>query len=192
MRGIGHLRGYAADDNRLARELFERAVALDDQYALAHAYFGLSLLVEHGYEDAPEAVKDYVNETCLKAIQLDPQEGRSHAFIALAYIFKGEFDLALLHSERSVALNPNDANNLAQRGWFLAKVGRAEEGVQLIRQAMRLNPFHPEWYWTILTTALYAARRYEDALRRSAGGGLETAMGSRSVGCMLRAARAAR
>src|SRR5262245_28881176 len=29
---------------------------------------------------------------------------------------------------------------------------------------MRLNPFHPEWYWVDLAIALYAARRYEDAL----------------------------
>ena len=42
--------------------------------------------------------------------------------------------------------------------------GRAEEGVALIRQAMRLNPFHPESYWDDLAVASYAARRYEEAL----------------------------
>jgi hypothetical protein len=38
LRGIEHLRGYGADDNRMARELFERAIGLDPSYALAHAY----------------------------------------------------------------------------------------------------------------------------------------------------------
>ena len=34
LKGIRHLRGYAPDDNRLARELFEQAVELDPRYAL--------------------------------------------------------------------------------------------------------------------------------------------------------------
>jgi adenylate cyclase len=29
---------------------------------------------------------------------------------------------------------------------------------------MRLNPFHPPWYWADLSIALYTARRYEEAL----------------------------
>jgi adenylate cyclase len=70
----------------------------------------------------------------------------------------------LSHSERSVALNPNDANILAQRGLVLGYVGHAEEGIGLIREAMRLNPFHPEWYWGALAILLYAARHYEEAL----------------------------
>ena len=29
---------------------------------------------------------------------------------------------------------------------------------------MRLNPYHPEWYWLDLGTALYVARHYADAI----------------------------
>jgi adenylate cyclase len=172
LRGIRHLRGYAANDNRLARELFEQAIALDPQYALAHAYLALALLVEHRHEDAPEAIKDRAVASGLLAIRLDPEESRAHTFLSQAYAYKGEFEMALLHSERGLALNPNDANGLVERGWLLAMVGRAEEGIELIQQALRLNPFHPDWYWTLLAIALYSARRYEDALeagRRVAG-----------------------
>jgi adenylate cyclase len=49
-------------------------------------------------------------------------------------------------------------------GLAVAFVGRAEEGAELIRRAMRLNPFHPDWYWGDLAITLYAARRYEEAL----------------------------
>jgi adenylate cyclase len=48
-------------------------------------------------------------------------------------------------------------------GLAVAFVGRAEEGIELIHQAMRLNPHHPNWYWTDLAIAQYAARRYDDA-----------------------------
>ena len=29
---------------------------------------------------------------------------------------------------------------------------------------MRINPYHPEWYWTSLGRVLYVARRYGDAI----------------------------
>jgi adenylate cyclase len=43
-------------------------------------------------------------------------------------------------------------------------LGRAEEGVELIKRAMRLNPHHPEWYIRSLGYALYYAQRYADAI----------------------------
>jgi adenylate cyclase len=164
LRGIGYLRGYAADDNRLARELFERAIALDPQFGLAHAYLAMALLVENEYDDAPDAIKARAVEIGLAAIRLDPDDSRCHDSLALAYLLRGDFDEALAHYERSVALNPNDANGLASMGHALAVCGRAEEGIRMVRRAMRLNPHHPEWYWSMLAIGLYAARRYEEAL----------------------------
>lgn len=164
LHGIEHLRGYAPDDNRRARELFECVVSLDPRFALAHAYLGLSLLVENGYGSAPEAIKNRALECTLTAVRLDPGESRCHQFLAQAYRFQDKFDMAIQHFERGAALNPNDANGIAQMGSVLAIAGRAEEGIELIRQAMRLNPLHPEWYWAGLSSALYLARRYEEAL----------------------------
>jgi TolB-like protein/Flp pilus assembly protein TadD len=164
LRGIELIRGYSPDDNRQARELFEKAVALDPSYALAHAYLALSLLVEHGYGGAPAAVKDKALAIALKAVQLDTTESRAHQFLAQAYRFRSEFDLAITHFERAIALNPNDANGIAQMGFALAIVGEAERGIELIHQAMKLNPFHPEWYWDDLAIASYVARRYEQAV----------------------------
>ena len=164
LRGIEHLRGYGPDDNRLARELFESAVELDPNYALAQAYLGLSLLVENRYSTAPSEIKARALECTRKAVRLQPSESRCHQFLALTYRFSDEYDLAIQHYERAVALNPNDANTIASMGSALAVVGRAEEGMHLIRQAMRLNPRHPDWYWGSLVIAFYNLRRYQEAL----------------------------
>jgi adenylate cyclase len=172
LRGIEHLRGHGDDENRRARELFESAIALDSHYALAHAHLAIALLVEHRYENAPDGIKQRALDSALTAVRLDQNEPRCHQFLAQAYRFRGQFDLALSHMERSVALNPNDAYAITQMGHILAVVGRAEEGIVFIRQAMRLNPFHPDWYWSVLAIAMYAAGRYEEALeayRRIAG-----------------------
>jgi adenylate cyclase len=167
LRGIEHLRAYGSDENRLAREWFERAISLDARFALAHAYLALALLCEHGLGDAPDPVKNRALEAALTGLRLDPNEARCHQFLAQAHLFRREYDSALSHFERSIALNPNDANGIAQMGGALAFVGRAEQGIELIRQAMRLNPFHPDWWWGDLALAYYAARRYLDSLEAS-------------------------
>ncbi len=172
LRGIEHLRAYGDDDNRQARELFEHAISLDPRFALAHAYFALALLIEHGFDYAPDSIKDRALDSARTAVRLDPRESRCHQFLGQAYLLRGEYDLALTHFERTSALNPNDANATAHRGYALAIVGRAEEGIGLIRHAMRLNPLHPDWYWDNLAIAQYTARHYEEALdsNRQSGG----------------------
>src|SRR5262249_11735918 len=161
-RGIEHLRGYAADDNRLARELFERAVSLDQRYALAHAYLGLSLLVENGYANAPQDIKDRALQEALLALRLSPNDSRSHLFLGMIYGYRGECERAQQHYDRAIMLNPNDATCLTAMGWALGFTGRPNEGIEQIRLAMRLNPFHPPWYWEDLAIVLYVARRYEE------------------------------
>jgi adenylate cyclase len=66
--------------------------------------------------------------------------------------------------ERALSLNPNDANARASYGVALANFGQHDEGIQHVREAMRLNPLHPEWYWLALGGAFLAARRYANAI----------------------------
>ncbi len=167
LRGVQHLRGYEPDDNRRAREFFEQAVALDPKYALAHAYLALSLLVENGYSNAPEDIKQAALDRALLAVRLDPYESRCHVFLGQVYRFREEFDLAIASMERGVGFNPNDANGIAHLAGVLGVSGRGEEALELLHQATRLNPYHPDWYWGIRVYSLYALRRYEECLTAS-------------------------
>src|SRR4029434_9443654 len=56
LRGVKHLRGYGADDNRRAAELFQQAIDLDPDYALAYAYRAFAEVTLHGYGDSPPAI----------------------------------------------------------------------------------------------------------------------------------------
>ena len=81
LRGIEHLRAYGEDENQRARELFEHAILLDPRFALAHAYFSLALLIEHGFDHAPDAIKDRALDSARTAVRLDPRESRCHQFL---------------------------------------------------------------------------------------------------------------
>ena len=167
LRGIQHLRGYGADDNRLARELFEQAVALDPHYALGHAYLALSLVVENGYDAAPDAIKQRSLDIATAAVRMDPRESRCHTFLGQVYRFRDEYDMAISHLERGVELNPNDAVGLLHLASVLGISGRAEEGIELARQAIRLDPYMQLSGWGTLGICFYVLRRYDEALAAS-------------------------
>ncbi|RWK55743.1 adenylate/guanylate cyclase domain-containing protein [Mesorhizobium sp.] len=163
LRGIQHLRGYGPDENHLARELFEQAVALDPRYALAHAYLALALLVENHYGGASDSIKQRALDIATAAVRLDPRDSRCHTFLGQVYRFRDEYDLAISHLERGVALNPNDAIGIVHLAGVLGVSGRAEEGIELLHRAIRLDPYL-NFFWGTLALCLYALRRYEEAL----------------------------
>lgn len=56
LRGIGHLRGYAPDDNDQALAMFRAALKLDPDYALAWAYQAFGEIVVANFDAAPRAL----------------------------------------------------------------------------------------------------------------------------------------
>ncbi len=50
-----------------------------------------------------------------------------------------------------------------QQGELLTWLGRPEEGIDWIKKAMRLNPYHPERFWSHLGRACYCAHKYAEA-----------------------------
>ena len=78
----------------------------------------------------------------------------------MVYLERCSFDEATFHTERFVALNPNDPLAMVDKGYLLAYLGRAQEGVTRIERAIRLNPLAPQAYNSFYGMILFAARRY--------------------------------
>ena len=164
LRGIKHLRGYAPGDNERAIEHFQQAMELDPDYALARAYRGFADIVAHDYDNTPPEIQQSSLRMASTAVAMDPQNGRCHWLLGLIHVYSGNSEEEERHNQRALALNPNDANALASSAAILASHGRFKEGIDRMREAMRLNPYHPEWYWVTLGNMFYFAHRYEDAL----------------------------
>ncbi len=50
-----------------------------------------------------------------------------------------------------------------QQGEIATWLGQPEEGIEYIRKAMRLNPYHPARFWSHLARAFFVAHRYAEA-----------------------------
>jgi adenylate cyclase len=144
--------------------MLARAIALDPKYAHAHAWLGcvLGQAWVYGWED-PELALRRVEEELQTALALDDQDSDVHRILAALNLIRDDHDRALYHQERALALNPNNDLIVVQQGELLTWLGRPEEGIDWIRRAMRLNPYHPERYWSHLGRACYVAQRYGEA-----------------------------
>ena len=163
LRGLERFADYGADANGEARSHFARAIALDPDYGLAHAFLALTHFADDWGNARAERLAHCL-ELASRAVALDPGESRCHRVLAMILLTAREFDRADHHSERSLALNPNDGDAAAYRAYVLCFLGRPDAAVPLIQRAIALNPYHPGWYWTALARALHGAGRHAEAV----------------------------
>jgi len=165
LRGLAHFRSDAEGANQLALEMFEKAVALDPRYAVAHAYAAYVPVVMNGHASASAEVLEIAFARARHALELDPQENRCHRVLSTLYLYRREFDMAERHIQRAYDLNPNDAEVLIFRGRVLATRGRSQEALACFEVAFRLNPLYQysSGYSSLFGVALYALGRFEEA-----------------------------
>ncbi len=153
-------------DNEAALRLLDRAVALDRNYAQAHAWKACTLgqSFVNGFCRDREATWKQAAVELQTALQLDSNDSDVHRMFAAVNIAGGELDKAAFHQQRALSLNPNDDLIVVQQGELLTWLGQPEEGIAWIEKAMRLNPYHPERFWNHLGRAFFVARRYGEAI----------------------------
>ena len=160
-----HHRSTVADNSQ-AQSLIDRAVALDPGYAHAHAWRAciLGQAWVYGWCADKDATWVEVNAELERALALDDNDADVHRILAAVNVNNNELTMARYHQERALFLNPNYDLVVVQQGELLTWLGRPEEGVEWILKAMRLNPHHPERFWSHLGKAHFAARQYGEAI----------------------------
>jgi adenylate cyclase len=154
------------EDNEKAQVLINRSIALDPNYAHAHAWRACILgqcWVYNWCEDR-DATQDAVVAELQEALSIDDRDADVHRILAAVNIIRGDLEAAVYHQERALSLNPNYDLLVVQQGELLTWLGRPEEGIEWIKKAMRLNPYHPERFWNHLGRAFFVAKGYREAI----------------------------
>lgn len=166
LRGLRYIERLTREDVALGKKHMKNAIELDPSFAKPYAKLAIASWLDWAMGVAPRdeafaMIQDYADA----AIRIDGNE--PWAYWALGYVYlhkERNFAEALQAFEKSLELNPNDADVLSEYGWALAFAGRAQEGVARMREAIRLNPFHPQWYLNNLSVGYLLGHDYENVI----------------------------
>ena len=168
---------YRVTEPSVARaiELFDQAIKLDSQFALAITLRGFAYQTQFysGWARPREQSAQLAVAEAEKALRLDPQLIEAHTLLGVMYMHLGRLDEGLAELERAVTLNPNNAFASIFYSNALSNLGRGKVALPPAERAMRVNPFPPHWYLHVLGNAYSAAgdtdravETYEDCVRR--------------------------
>jgi adenylate cyclase len=179
-----------------ARQLYERSLAADPQYApalqgLAHTYV-TAWQEPTGYapiasEYRQRATLDRAQLLAQTAVELDGNLAEARATLGFILRWQYRHNESNAEFERAFALNPNLADG--RFGNMLNHQGRAHEAIDFMKSIMRLDPFHPAVYFQYLGNAYYLIGRYDAAIELLRTGALRMP-GYRPVFVWLAAAAA--
>jgi TolB-like protein/Tfp pilus assembly protein PilF len=146
---------------------YTEAIRLDPHYALAFAGRSIALSGVAGQATTEAAMRDGYNKAQAdgrQALALAPDLAQAHLASALVSE-RGTLDFtqASEEYERALALAPGNAEILRRSGESAAYMGHFAAGVAAARRAVVLDPLARESH-TRLGRALYAARRYQEAV----------------------------
>ena len=166
MQGVDLTLQGAANTSTEGRRLLERAIAIDPDYATAHAWIATTHYMDghFGYSDDPNGSLHLALEAANRALALDPGSVQGLVIKGTVEV-QLELDLTGIDKcRRAVSLAPNDTFAKIALARTLTNLGELAEAERLLREAMRLNPYCPIYYFGILANVLEMRGRDEEAM----------------------------
>ena len=165
LRGRAYVHRQTKEAIAEARKMYEKAMGLDPQFAVAYVGLGWTYCLEwlmHWGQD-PRSL-DRATELAQRAIALDESLPSAYGLLGNVYLASKQHEQAKAQLETALVLDPNDADSHASLGQILNWMGSPEKAIGLIKKAMQLNPHYPVHYISHLGFAHFLTKQYEEAV----------------------------
>jgi len=132
--------GPAESHTRLG-EAARKAVAIDDNDAMAHTALAIFELFSGRHEEARRRLH--------RALDLNPNSESARGYLGVSYAFSGDYEAALRHLEEAIRLSPRGLLVVIWhlcKGWAALLAERYEEAVEFTGHAREANPEFPDIY----------------------------------------------
>ena len=122
---------------------FEKAIAFDPDYALAHAELAIATILlwtgYYGDQTLPEVLSKAI-PLAERATALNANLAEAQAAKGLIFRSQGEYEKALTNLENAIRLNPNYSIVYSWMGNLLNSLGQYHEAMKAHEKALTLNP----------------------------------------------------
>jgi serine/threonine protein kinase/Tfp pilus assembly protein PilF len=123
-----------------ARQMFDKAIALDPNYALAYAGLALCYAELFGRFDARDFNLRQAEAASSKALELDPDLAEAHLARGMAVSLSKRFEEARDEFERAIALDPKSFDALVWYGRNELSHGHYQQAISLFERASKVRP----------------------------------------------------
>jgi adenylate cyclase len=157
---------YRKEANTQARQLYEKAIELDPQYAAAYALLSWTYHLDYFFHwsQDPAQAQERSFELAQRAVALDDSLPMARRSLGNVYLFKRQHEQAIAEIRRAIAFNPSSAPAYLQLGIALVFAGQSRRGIESMEQGMRLDPRNPVFYLQNLGWAYRSTGQCEKAI----------------------------
>ncbi|MBA3342006.1 MAG: protein kinase [Gemmatimonadaceae bacterium] len=166
LRGRQYFHQHRRKAHEYARQMFERAIELDPDYALAYAGIADCCSFLYQYFYASPANLKRADAASRRALELAPSLAEAHASRGLAVSLSNRFEEADTEFEMALKLNPNSF----EAAYFYARScvaqGRNEDAARWFERAIAVRP-DDYAALALLATTYLALGRAEESIKAS-------------------------
>jgi serine/threonine protein kinase/Tfp pilus assembly protein PilF len=155
LRGREYALRYTKEDNERAIGLYQEALSLDPNYALAYAGIASAYSQRFFRFGFAPAWVDSGIAVAERSLSIDPDLALAHLALGNAYFGKGWHRKAIERYHQAIEINPNYAAAVGNIGGAYLELGETAEGFRWYKRAMALNP-------TSAVNAITIASNYGD------------------------------
>ncbi len=145
LQGVYHWNKFTPESSERAFQAFEDAIARDPGFGLAYAGLAsahFSVALSGVYADIPPSQAfEHARDAAKRALNID--DGIADAYATLGSIhfwYDWDWDAAEAAFDKAISLGCGCLEPWLKYGFFLAGLGRFEEGIQAARKAKELDP----------------------------------------------------
>ena len=164
LRGRALVARRGTESAEQAARLFEQVIAIDREFAPAHAGLADAYATMSWAIDAPETALAGMRPAAVKALQMDPELAEAHTAMGITYAREFNWENATSSFERAIALNPNLSEIRTSYSFStLVPQGQAAKALDILAAAMEMDPLSLAVKREV-GIAQFVGGRYEEAI----------------------------
>ena len=166
LQGLERFWRYSRNSCAEAQQHFSQAVALDPDYATAHAWLARTYVFQYSMSWVPnfKSTMEPAIEHARRAVELDDESSFAHSILGWVLLFLKDGENAVSEGRQACALDPNSADAKLFLSLSLASTGHGGEALRNIETAMLLQPHPSSFHFFALGMCHFALADYDRAI----------------------------